>query len=181
MSYLIRVMTAEDYPAVCSLDKLEYEGKSYYITEDTFDRLACRKNFGGFMLSWDNIHIGHVCFYDDDHGNRVIATLTVHPIYRRQLAGTILMRAAFESFSGTHTRHGGVYVHIRVSNVAAKNWLTKIGFNVTDHIINRAYSLPENPIEEDGILAHIGDMIWMLPDEKPEIVGEPHVVARREF
>ena len=185
MSYTLRVMTAEDYPAVCKLDADIYRGNSYYTDIDTFDKVSCRNNFGGFMIEqmvgWDATPAGHIYFYDDGFGNRVVASWTVHRACRNQGAGTILMRAAIDSFPGTHTNNGGVYVHIRVSNKIAKQLLFSMGFNVTDHIIHRAYSLPENPIEEDGILAHIGDMIWVHPDDEPEVIGEPQKIARREF
>lgn len=124
MKVLIRKMTVEDVPVVAQLDRASFslpwpEHAFYYEVKDNFAARcfvaeAEDEHVIGMVVSWvilDELHI---------------ATLAVHPEYRRQGIGELILTKALQDGHEAGTQHA--LLEVRAGNEAAQNLYRKFGF-----------------------------------------------------
>src|ERR1700690_839687 len=124
MKALIRKMKVEDVPVVAQLDRMSFslpwpEHAFYYEVKDNF---AARC----FVAETEDMHvIGMIVSWvilDELH----IATIAVHPDYRRQGIGEQILTKALQDGRDAGTRHA--LLEVRAGNEAAQNLYRKFRF-----------------------------------------------------
>ena len=149
MKALIRKMTVEDVPVVAQLDRMSFslpwpEHAFYYEVKDNF---AARC----FVAETEDMHvIGMVVSWvilDELH----IATLAVHPDYRRQGIGELILTKALQDGRQAGTQHA--LLEVRAGNEAAQNLYRKFGFKAAGR---RPKYYKDNG--EDAILMNLDDL-----------------------
>jgi len=146
---LIRKMTVEDVPVVAQLDRMSFslpwpEHVFYYEVKDNF---AARcfvaetedKRVIGMIISWvilDELHI---------------ATIAIHPDYRRQGIGELILTKALQDGRNAGTQHA--LLEVRAGNAAAQNLYRKFGFKAAGR---RPKYYKDNG--EDAILMNLDDL-----------------------
>ncbi len=149
MKVSIRKMTLEDVPVVARLDHMSFslpwpEYAFYYEIKDNsaarcFVAETDAGQVVGMVISWvilDELHI---------------ATLAVHPDYRRQGIGEQILEAALRDGRQVGTRYA--LLEVRVGNEAAQNLYRKFGFKVVGR--RRRYYKDNG---EDAILMNLDDL-----------------------
>ena len=149
MNVRIRRMTVEDVPFVAQLDRLSFslpwpEHAFYYEVKDNsaarcFVAETEDRKVIGMVVSWvilDELHI---------------ASLAVHPDYRRQGIGERILTEALQDGHQAGTRHA--LLEVRAGNGAAQNLYRKFGFHVAGR---RPRYYKDNG--EDAILMTLDDM-----------------------
>jgi [ribosomal protein S18]-alanine N-acetyltransferase len=149
MKALIRKMKVEDVPVVAQLDRMSFslpwpEHAFYYEVKDNF---AARC----FVAETEDMHvIGMVVSWvilDELH----IATLAVHPDYRRQGIGELILTKALQDGRQAGTQHA--LLEVRAGNEAAQNLYRKFGFKAAGR---RPKYYKDNG--EDAILMNLDDL-----------------------
>ncbi len=149
MKVHIRKMTVEDVPVVAQLDRMSFslswpEYAFYYEVKDNFAarcfvaELEDRKVIG-MIVSWiilDELHI---------------ATIAVHPDYRRQGIGELILTKALQDGREAGTRHA--LLEVRAGNEAAQNLYRKFGFKAVG---KRPKYYKDNG--EDAVLMNLDDL-----------------------
>ncbi len=149
MKVLIRKMTVEDVPVAAQLDRMSFtlpwpEHAFIYEVRDNF---AARcfvaetedRKVVGMIVSWvilDELHI---------------ATIAVHPDYRRQGIGELILTKALQDGYEAGTRHALLEVH--AGNEAAQNLYRKFGFKTVG---KRPKYYKDNG--EDAVLMNLDDL-----------------------
>ena len=149
MNVLIRKMTVEDVPVAAQLDRMSFtlpwpEHAFYYEVKDNF---AARcfvaetedRKVIGMVISWvilDELHI---------------ATIAVHPDFRRQGIGELILTKALQDGREAGTQHA--LLEVRAGNDAAQNLYRKFGFKAVG---KRAKYYKDNG--EDAILMNLDDL-----------------------
>ena len=149
MKVHIRKMTVEDVPVVAQLDRMSFslswpEYAFYYEVKDNF---AARcfvaetedRKVIGMIVSWiilDELHI---------------ATIAVHPDFRRQGIGELILTKALQDGREAGTRHA--LLEVRAGNEAAQNLYRKFGFKAVG---KRPKYYKDNG--EDAILMNLDDL-----------------------
>ncbi len=149
MKVLIRKMTVEDVPVVAQLDRMSFslpwpEHAFYYEVKDNsaarcFVAETEDGKVVGMVISWiilDELHI---------------ATLAVHPDYRRQGIGERILTEAVQDGYQAGTRYA--LLEVRAGNEAAQNLYRKFGFKVAG---KRPKYYKDNG--EDAILMNLDDL-----------------------
>jgi ribosomal-protein-alanine N-acetyltransferase len=149
MKVLIRKMTVEDVPTAAWLDHVSFslswpEHAFYYEVKDNpasrcFVAETEDKDIVGMIVSWvilDELHI---------------ATLAVHPDYRRQGIGELILTKALQDGREAGTRHA--LLEVRAGNEAAQNLYRKFGFKPVGR---RPKYYKDNG--EDAILMSLDDL-----------------------
>ena len=149
MKVLIRKMTAEDVPVAAQLDRLSFslpwpEHAFYYEVKDNsaarcFVAETEDRKVVGMIVSWvilDELHI---------------ATIAVHPDYRRQGIGELVLTKALRDGYEAGTRHA--LLEVRAGNEAAQNLYRKFGFKAAG---KRPKYYKDN--DEDAILMNLDDL-----------------------
>jgi ribosomal-protein-alanine N-acetyltransferase len=149
MKVSIRKMTVEDIPAVAQLDHMSFSlpWPEYAFYYEIKDNSAARcfvaetedKQVVAMVISWvilDELHI---------------ATLAVHPDYRRQGIGERILTEALRDGRQTGTRYA--LLEVRLGNEAAQNLYRKFGFKVAGR---RPKYYKDNG--EDAILMNLDDL-----------------------
>jgi len=149
MKATIRRMTVDDVPVVSQLDRLSFslpwpEYAFYYEIKDNsaarcFVAETDEKRVVGMIVSWvilDELHI---------------ATLAVHPDYRRQGIGELILTEALQDGRQAGTRYA--LLEVRARNEAAQNLYRKFGFKVVGR---RPRYYKDNG--EDAILMNLDDL-----------------------
>lgn len=124
MKITIRKMTVDDVPVAAQLDRLSFTlpWPEHAFTYEVRDNSAARcfvaetedGRVVGMVISWiilDELHI---------------ATLAVHPDYRRQKIGEQILTSALQDGNEAGTRHA--LLEVRAGNGAAQNLYHKFGF-----------------------------------------------------
>ncbi len=122
MKVLIRKMTVEDVPVVAQLDRMSFslswpEYAFYYEVKDNSAArcFVAETEDGkviGMIISWiilDELHI---------------ATIAVHPDYRRQGIGELILTKALQDGHEAGTRHA--LLEVRAGNDAAQNLISQV-------------------------------------------------------
>jgi len=149
MKVFIRKMTIEDVPAAAQLDRISFsmswpEHTFYYEVKDNsaarcFVAETEDQKVIGMVVSWvilDELHI---------------ATLAVHPDYRRQGIGERILTKALQDGYEAGTRYA--LLEVRAGNEAAQNLYRKFGFKVAGR---RPKYYKDNG--EDAILMNLDDL-----------------------
>jgi [ribosomal protein S18]-alanine N-acetyltransferase len=126
MSLVIRKMTLEDIPAVIDLDQksftLPWPERSFRfeLTDNPASRCWVAELDGrvvGMIVAWlivDEVHV---------------ATLAIHPDFRRQGVGTKLLAHTLQALLAEGARSS--FLEVRASNRAAQDMYRKFGYEVT--------------------------------------------------
>ncbi|MGA7192542.1 MAG: ribosomal protein S18-alanine N-acetyltransferase [Anaerolineales bacterium] len=149
MNVLIRKMTVEDVPVAAQLDRMSFtlpwpEHAFYYEVKNNF---AARcfvaetedRKVIGMVISWvilDELHI---------------ATIAVHPDFRRQGIGELILTKALQDGREAGTQHA--LLEVRAGNDAAQSLYRKFGFKAVG---KRAKYYKDNG--EDAILMNLDDL-----------------------
>jgi ribosomal-protein-alanine N-acetyltransferase len=149
MKVHIRKMTVDDVPVVAQLDRMSFslswpEYAFYYEVKDNFAARcfvaeAEDRKVIGMIVSWvilDELHI---------------ATIAVHPDYRRQGIGELILTTAIHDGRAAGTRHA--LLEVRAGNEAAQNLYRKFGFKAVG---KRPKYYKDNG--EDAILMNLDDL-----------------------
>ena len=149
MKALIRKMTVEDVPVAAQLDRISFslpwpEHAFYYEVKDNsaarcFVAETEDRKVIGMIVSWvilDELHI---------------ATLAVHPDYRRQGIGELILIKALQDGREAGTRHA--LLEVPLGNEAAQNLYRKFGFKPVG---KRPKYYKDNG--EDAILMNLDDL-----------------------
>jgi ribosomal-protein-alanine N-acetyltransferase len=149
MKFIIRRMTVEDVPVVAQLDRMSFslswpEHTFYYEVKDNtaarcFVAETEDKQIVGMVVSWvilDELHI---------------ATLAVHPDYRRQGIGRRILTEALQDGVQAGTRYA--LLEVRAGNEAAQNLYREFGFK-TVGLRSKYYK--DNG--EDAVLMNLDDL-----------------------
>ena len=149
MKVLIRKMTAADVPIVAQLDRMSFsmswpEHAFYYEVKDNsaarcFVAETEDQKVVGMIVSWvilDELHI---------------ATLAVHPDYRRQGIGERILTKALQDGHDAGTRYA--LLEVRAGNEAAQNLYRKFGFKAVGR---RPKYYKDNG--EDAVLMNLDDL-----------------------
>ena len=142
MNVEIRRMTVEDIPAVVALDQMSFSlpwpERSFHfeLTQNTASRCWAAVTNGrivGMIVNWLLVDEAHV------------ATIAVHPEYRRRGVARELLAHSLRSMVG----EGAVssFLEVRESNTAARAMYRKFGYEDTGR--RKAYYKDNN---EDAIL-----------------------------
>jgi len=135
-------MELKDLPQVLDIEKLSYTNPwskasfMYEITENPLATYLVARE-GDKILGYGGIWI----VLDEAH----ITTLAVHPAYRRNGVGKILLNALLEVAKNRKVRN--IILEVRASNFPAQNLYQKFGFKPIG-IRKKYYSRPE----EDAIV-----------------------------
>jgi len=133
----LKPMKAENLPQVLEIEKLSYTNpwtKASFLYEITENPLATYLvavegekviGYGGIWVVLDEAHI---------------TTLAVHPAYRRQGVGEVLLKALIE-IARNH-RVQNIILEVRVSNLPAQHLYEKIGFKPIG-LRKKYYTRPE--------------------------------------
>ncbi len=149
MKVLIRKMTVEDVPVVAQLDRISFslswpEYAFYYEVKDNsaarcFVAETDDRKVIGMIVSWvivDELHI---------------ATIAVHPDYRRQGIGELILTKALQDGREAGTQHA--LLEVRAGNDAAQHLYRKFGFKAAGR---RPKYYKDNG--EDAILMNLDDL-----------------------
>ena len=149
MNMSIRKMTVEDVHVVSQLDRMSFSlpWPEHAFTYEVRDNSSARcfvaetedKQVVGMIVSWvilDELHI---------------ATIAVHPDYRRQGIGERIITEALHDGYQAGTRHA--LLEVRAGNEAAQNLYRKFGFKVVG---KRPKYYKDNG--EDAILMNLEDL-----------------------
>jgi [ribosomal protein S18]-alanine N-acetyltransferase len=149
MNVLIRKMTVEDVPVAAQLDRMSFtlpwpEHAFYYEVKDNFAARcfvaeAEDRKVIGMVISWvilDELHI---------------ATIAVHPDYRRQGIGELILTKALQDGREAGTEHA--LLEVRAGNAAAQSLYRKFGFKAVG---KRPKYYKDNG--EDAILMNLDDL-----------------------
>jgi ribosomal-protein-alanine N-acetyltransferase len=149
MKVSIRKMTVEDVPVAAQLDRMSFslpwpEHAFYYEVKDNsaarcFVAETEDRKVVGMIVSWvilDELHI---------------ATIAVHPDYRRQGIGELILTKALRDGREAGTRHA--LLEVRAGNEAAQNLYRKFGFKAAGR---RPKYYKDNG--EDAILMNLDDL-----------------------
>ncbi len=149
MKVIIRKMTADDVSAAAQLDRMSFSlpwpehAFSYEVKDNSAARCFVAesedKKIIGMVVSWvivDELHI---------------ATLAVHPDYRRQGIGERILTEALRDGRQAGTRYA--LLEVRAGNDAAQNLYRKFGFKVVGR---RPKYYKDNG--EDAILMNLDDL-----------------------
>ena len=149
MKVSIRKMTVEDVPSVSQLDRTSFSlpWPEYAFYYEVKDNSAARcfvaetedKRIVGMAVSWvilDELHI---------------ATLAVHPDYRRQGIGERILTEALRDGRQAGTRYA--LLEVRAGNEAAQNLYRKFGFRAVGR---RPKYYKDN--SEDAVLMNLDDL-----------------------
>ncbi|GAV26471.1 ribosomal-protein-alanine N-acetyltransferase RimI [Carboxydothermus islandicus] len=138
----LKHMELKDLPQVLDIEKLSYTNPwskasfMYEITENPLATYLVARE-GDKILGYGGIWI----VLDEAH----ITTLAVHPAYRRNGVGKILLNALLEVAKNRKVRN--IILEVRASNFPAQNLYQKFGFKPIG-IRKKYYSRPE----EDAIV-----------------------------
>src|ERR1700690_4486466 len=149
MKVSIRKMRMEDVPVVSKLDRMSFSlpWPEPAFTYEVRDNSAARcfvaetedQQVVGMIVSWvilDELHI---------------ATIAVHPDYRRQGIGEQILTKALQDGREAGTRHA--LLEVRAGNEAAQNLYRKFGFK---SVGKRPKYYKDNG--EDAILMNLDDL-----------------------
>jgi [ribosomal protein S18]-alanine N-acetyltransferase len=149
MKVLIRKMTVEDVPVAAQLDRMSFTlpWPEHAFTYEVRDNFAARcfvaetedRKVVGMVVSWvilDELHI---------------ATIAVHPDYRRQGIGELILTKALQDGYEAGTRHA--LLEVRAGNEAAQNLYRKFGFKAVG---KRLKYYKDNG--EDAVLMNLDDL-----------------------
>ena len=149
MNAIIRKMTADDVPVVAQLDHISFSlsWPEYAFYYEVKDNSAARcfvaemedRKVIGMIVSWiilDELHI---------------ATIAVHPDYRRQGIGELILTKALQDGREAGTRHA--LLEVRAGNEAAQNLYRKFGFKPVG---KRPKYYKDNG--EDAVLMNLDDL-----------------------
>jgi ribosomal-protein-alanine N-acetyltransferase len=157
MSLLIRKMTLDDLPAVLDLDKLSFtlpwpeRSFRFEVTDNEASRCwvaEVDKRVVGIVVAW--------LFVDEAH----IATIAIHPDFRRQGIGRKLLSHALLHVMKEGARSS--FLEVRESNEAAQDMYRKFGYvevgrrkryykdNDEDAILMNLESLDRDRLMYDG-------------------------------
>ena len=145
MTVLIRRMTLEDVPAVHEIDTLSFSlpwperSFRFELTENPVARgwvAEVGSRIAAMLVLWFIIDEAHV------------ATIAVHPDFRRQGIGEQILLYALRSAQaeGAHR----AFLEVRAGNVAAQTMYKKYGFEVAG--VRRGYYRDNN---EDALLMNL--------------------------
>lgn len=145
MSALIRRMTLEDVPAVHEIDELSF---SLPWPERSFRfELSANPVSRGWVAEADGkIAAMLVLWFIIDEAH--IATIAVHPDFRRQGIGEQILLHALRSVQDEGARRA--FLEVRVGNVAAQAMYKKYGFEVAG--VRPGYYKDNN---EDALLMNL--------------------------
>ena len=145
MSALIRRMTLEDVPAVHEIDELSF---SLPWPERSFRfELSANPVSRGWVAEVDGkIAAMLVLWFIIDEAH--IATIAVHPDFRRQGIGEQILLHALRSVQDEGARRA--FLEVRVGNVAAQAMYKKYGFEVAG--VRPGYYKDNN---EDALLMNL--------------------------
>jgi ribosomal-protein-alanine N-acetyltransferase len=127
MNVIIRRMTVEDVPTVAQIDQMSFglpwpeHSFRYEVTDNRVARCfvaeAADKRIVGMIVSWlivDEIHI---------------ATIAVHPDFRRKGIGAQILTYALKDASAAGARRA--FLEVRERNEAAQTMYRKFDFTIT--------------------------------------------------
>lgn len=145
MTVLIRRMTLEDVPAVHEIDTLSFSlpwperSFRFELTENPVSRgwvAEVESRIAAMLVMWFIIDEAHV------------ATIAVHPDFRRQGIGEQLLLYSLRSAQAEGARRA--FLEVRAGNVAAQSMYKKYGFEVAG--VRRGYYKDNN---EDALLMNL--------------------------
>lgn len=125
MNVLIRKMTAEDVPVVAQLDRMSFSlpwpepSFQYEVTENRVARCfvaEAEQRIVGMIVSW--------LIVDEMH----IATIAVHPDFRRRGIGARILTEALQDARAAGARRA--FLEVRAGNEAAQAMYRNFGFAV---------------------------------------------------
>jgi ribosomal-protein-alanine N-acetyltransferase len=127
MNVIIRRMTVEDVPTVAQIDQMSFSlpwpehSFRYEVTDNRVARCfvaeAADKRIVGMIVSWlivDEVHI---------------ATIAVHPDFRRKGIGAQILTYALKDASAAGARRA--FLEVRERNEAAQTMYRKFDFTIT--------------------------------------------------
>src|SRR5512134_2611502 len=164
MNLIIRKMTVEDVPAVIELDRksfsLPWPERSFRfeVTDNPASRCWVAELDGqviGMIVIWLLVDEAHV------------ATLAIHPDFRRQGIGKRLLSQALLQAQQEGARSS--FLEVRESNLAAQEMYRKFGYEVTGR--RRRY-YKDN--DEDAILMNLDSLNVerLVFDDRPSTVDK---------
>ena len=145
MTILIRRMTLEDVPAVHEIDTLSFSlpwperSFRFELTENPVSRgwvAEVNSRIAAMLVLWFIIDEAHV------------ATIAVHPDFRRQGIGEQILLYALRSAQTEGARRA--FLEVRAGNVAAQTMYKKYGFAIAG--VRRGYYRDNN---EDALLMNL--------------------------
>ena len=145
MTVLIRRMTLEDVPAVHEIDTLSFSlpwperSFRFELTENPVSRgwvAEVDSRIAAMLVLWFIIDEAHV------------ATIAVHPDFRRQGIGEQILLYALRSAQAEGAQRA--FLEVRAGNVAAQTMYKKYGFEVAG--VRRGYYRDNN---EDALLMNL--------------------------
>ncbi|MBI4760828.1 MAG: ribosomal protein S18-alanine N-acetyltransferase [Chloroflexota bacterium] len=163
MNLNIRRMTLDDLPAVVALDQMSFSlpwperSFRFELTDNTASRCWVAEADGeivGMLVAW--------LLVDEAH----IATLAVHPAYRRRGIARKLLSHALRSMA----KEGAVssFLEVRESNIAAQELYRQFGYEAVGR--RKRYYKDTN---EDAILMTLNGLegFTLTPNPSPEGEG----------
>jgi len=145
LTILIRRMTLEDVPAVHEIDTLSFSlpwperSFRFELTENPVSRgwvAEVNSRIAAMLVLWFIIDEAHV------------ATIAVHPDFRRQGIGEQILLYALRSAQTEGARRA--FLEVRAGNVAAQTMYKKYGFAIAG--VRRGYYRDNN---EDALLMNL--------------------------
>lgn len=145
MTVLIRRMTLEDVPAVHEIDTLSFSlpwperSFRFELTENPVSRswvAEVDRRIAAMLVLWFIVDEAHV------------ATIAVHPDFRRQGIGEQILLYALRSAQAEGAQRA--FLEVRAGNVAAQSMYKKYGFEVAG--VRRGYYRDNN---EDALLMNL--------------------------
>jgi ribosomal-protein-alanine N-acetyltransferase len=145
LTVLIRRMTLEDVPAVHEIDTLSFSlpwperSFRFELTENPVSRgwvAEVDRRIAAMLVLWFIIDEAHV------------ATIAVHPDFRRQGIGEQILLFALRSAQAEGARRA--FLEVRAGNVAAQAMYKKYGFEIAG--VRRGYYRDNN---EDALLMNL--------------------------
>ena len=121
---LIRPMTVVDLPAIAELDQLSF---SLPWPSDAFAMELLNINSRCWVVELDSRVVAAVVLWrvlDEAH----IATITVHPDFRRRGIGRALLKASMDAAYAEGARI--YHLEVRAGNLAAQKMYTDFGYEI---------------------------------------------------